>query len=90
MTNAALKEKRFNIAGMRCGGCALALEKRLKEAPGVSSVRVNATTHGLVVRFNEARLSSREIEEIVEQAGYAAHPEKSESPKIDASAGVLR
>ena len=89
MTNTVLKEERFSIAGMRCGGCALALEKRLKEAPGVSSARVNATTHGLVIRFDEARLNSREIEAIVDRAGYAAHPDKTERALPENWAGVL-
>ena len=89
MTNTVLKEERFSIAGMRCGGCALALEKRLKEAPGVSSARVNATTHGLVIHFDEARLNSREIMAIVDRAGYAAHPVKTERALPENRAGVL-
>ena len=89
MTDTMLKQARFSIAGMRCGGCAISLEKRLRQTPGISSARVNATTHGLVVQFDDARLSAREIEAIVDEAGFAAHPDSSEAANPGEKAGVL-
>ncbi len=89
MSDTMLKEARFSIAGMRCGGCAIALEKRLRQTPGVSAARVNATTHGLIVRFDAGALSARQIEAVVGAAGYAAHPDNSAHQPPEHRAGVL-
>jgi Cu2+-exporting ATPase len=82
------QEFNFAIEGMRCGACALSLEKRLRAFPGVASARANATTHQLAVTA-ETHLSVSDIEGVVEGAGFHAIPKTGQKTGQTSDNGVL-
>jgi Cu+-exporting ATPase len=61
---------RLEIKGMRCASCAVAVERALKETPGVSEAAVNPATELATVTFDSATQIG-ELERAVERAGYA-------------------
>ncbi len=62
-------KKNFEIEGMTCTACALAVENSVKKIEGVEEVAVNFATEEMTVRFKED-LSEDVIREQVEKAGY--------------------
>lgn len=61
---------RFKVSGMTCGNCALTVEKKLKAAPGVKTAVVNLASETAAVEFDPEKISSRDIFELVRDAGY--------------------
>ncbi len=62
-------EIRLSIAGMSCAGCVAAVEKTLREVPGVEEASVNFAEHTAVVKGD---VSARQLVEAVRAAGYDA------------------
>ncbi len=62
------------IDGIRCGGCALNVERSLQRLSGVSNAEVNFSTHRARVAWDGSRLKLADILKAVEAAGYGARP----------------
>ena len=62
------------IDGIRCGGCALNVERSLQGLSGVSNAEVNFSTHRARVAWDGSRLKLADILKAVEAAGYGARP----------------
>ncbi len=60
----------FPIAGMMCAVCAGAVEKTLKETPGVEEAQVNFAASTATVSWNSAMTSPEKLAESVNGAGY--------------------
>lgn len=67
-----MKENTFKIEGMTCSSCAGHVEKATRKLNGVIEANVNLATEKLVVKFDEKKLSVKEIISAVENAGYKA------------------
>ncbi|MEG0165771.1 heavy metal translocating P-type ATPase [Anaerorhabdus sp.] len=65
-------KKIFNIEGMTCASCAARIEKVVGKVEGVSSVTVNLATEKMNVEFDENKISSNDISNAVDKAGYKA------------------
>src|SRR5581483_4766488 len=65
------KERRLDLEGMTCAGCAARIEKRLNTLPGVTAT-VNFATEQATVRC-DPQLPDAALVEAVEAAGYGAH-----------------
>lgn len=61
---------RFKVSGMTCGNCALAIEKKLGGVDGIKKAAVNLASETAVVEFKPERITTREIFELVRDAGY--------------------
>ena len=64
----------LDIGGMTCGGCAANVEKALNGVPGVVDAEVNLAMERARVTWLGHDVSSRELVEAVEAAGYRAEP----------------
>jgi Cu2+-exporting ATPase len=62
------------IDGIRCGACALNIERCLQKLTGVLEVEVNFTTHRARVVWDGSRLKLIDILTAVLKSGYGARP----------------
>jgi Cu+-exporting ATPase len=62
----------LEISGMGSMHCAAIVEKALRKAHGVKTVRVNLATKKATVRFDPAETNKSALVEIVKRAGYRA------------------
>jgi len=75
-------KKEFQIEGMTCSSCAVAIEKGTKKLEGVESSTVNLTTEKLTIEFDENLLSKDEIFEKIKKIGYTPKEIKNEKEII--------
>jgi Cu+-exporting ATPase len=68
------------ITGMTCANCALAVERSLKKAAGVSDATVNFATEQAAVAFDPSLLKPADLVKRVEDAGYGVVTAKVELP----------
>ncbi|MFH1598514.1 MAG: thioredoxin domain-containing protein [Patescibacteria group bacterium] len=64
-----MQKTTFKIQGMHCNSCALLIEERLKNKPGIDRVKVNYDSGKGSVFYNEQKIKESEIHQVVEQAG---------------------
>ena len=57
---------------MACSACAAHVEKAVRKLEGTQVVNVNLLTNSMSVKFNEKELSSQDIINAVQEAGYSA------------------
>lgn len=62
----------FNITGMSCSACSARVQKAVAALNGVADVSVNLLKNNMMVSYDPAVLSAREIIDGVEKAGYGA------------------
>ncbi len=63
----------FAVTGMRCGNCAVGLERRLKAVPGVAGASVNFASEAAEVHADPAAaLAVSDVIAAIEAAGYHA------------------
>ena len=65
-------EKSFTIEGMSCASCAQTVEKATKKLPGVQESSVNLATEKMHIKYDEASLTDKDIQDAVNQSGYKA------------------
>lgn len=58
------------ITGMSCANCALAIERKVGQLPGVTSARVDLTGETLAVAFDSARIDAPRIIARVREIGF--------------------
>lgn len=66
-----MKEK-FNITGMTCSACSARVEKAMAKLDGVQTYTVNLLTNSMSVEYNEDSITTSEMIQAVEKAGYGA------------------
>ncbi len=62
----------FNVEGMTCGGCALTIEKGLKNLDGIKMVRVTFEPSEAIVNYNPDFISIKRIMEAIKNLGYSS------------------
>ena len=67
-----LKSQKFDIKGMTCSACSMAVDKSINKLEGIDSVNVNLLNNNMTVKYNEALLKETDIIKAVEDAGYQA------------------
>ena len=67
-----MNSEKYNVSGMTCAACSLAIEKSVSKLDGIGEVKVNLITNTMEVSYDDARLGSDAIIEAVEKAGYGA------------------
>lgn len=71
MATSQLKKKTLDIEGMHCTGCVSAVEKALASLEGVEEASVNLATETASVSFDVSKVSMKDLEEVVGDAGYS-------------------
>jgi copper chaperone len=62
--------KTLSVEGMGCGHCKAAVEGELNKLSGVESSIANVEKGTVEVRYDEARVTAKDLEGAIEQAGY--------------------
>lgn len=75
-----LVKERYDVEGMTCAACENAVTRAVAKLDGVEEVRVSLMTNAMDVAYDRQKMSARQIEKAVQDAGYDAHlkPKKSE------------
>ena len=66
------RESKFKVNGMTCASCVARVERLVRKIDGVDDVVVNLATSNMKVKYDNKKLSSKEIEDAVKKAGYEA------------------
>ncbi len=69
-----MKEITLNVEGMSCAHCKAAVEGELARLPGVERADADVDRGTVEVSYDEARVSTADLERAVEEAGYAVRP----------------
>lgn len=64
-------KKKYDVSGMTCSSCSLAVEKAVKKIDGVSDVSVNLLTNSMSATLDDS-IDGSEIIKAIENAGYEA------------------
>ncbi|MFA4936167.1 MAG: heavy metal-associated domain-containing protein [Candidatus Methanoperedens sp.] len=62
----------LDIAGMRCGACAVGIELALTKKRGVKSAKVSLNERMAVVEYDQAIVAASDIAKAVSDIGYIA------------------
>ncbi|MTB64826.1 heavy metal translocating P-type ATPase [Streptococcus sp. zg-86] len=66
------KEEIYQIKGMSCASCAMAVERSVGQLSGVEEAAVNLATESLTIRYDTSLQFPSSIQEAVKKAGYEA------------------
>lgn len=69
-----LPMEKFDVTGMTCAACSTRVEKVVSKLDGVSDVQVNLLTNSMRVAYDHDKVSSHDISQAVDNAGYGASP----------------
>ncbi|MER0122801.1 heavy metal translocating P-type ATPase [Streptococcus sp. ZJ93] len=64
------KEETYQIKGMSCASCAMAVERSVGQLSGVEEATVNLATENLTIRYDASLQSPSSIQAAVREAGY--------------------
>lgn len=64
-------KKRYQIEGMHCVGCTIAVEGALEDVPGVKSASANYAKQYADVELDESLVGDEQIADAVALAGYS-------------------
>ncbi len=79
----SLESVTLDVAGMKCAGCVQAVERQLKQHPGVASAYVNLVTAIAVVEYDRDRVNGKQLAEKLTKSGFPSQlrsPEQMSSP----------
>ncbi|WP_297979961.1 cation transporter [uncultured Methanobrevibacter sp.] len=63
-------EKKFDVVGMHCPSCVMAVELSIKDLDGVEDAKANLDTNSVVVELDPEKVSDIDVAEAVEEAGF--------------------
>jgi protein-disulfide isomerase/copper chaperone CopZ len=64
-----MKKVKFQIEGMHCNSCAILIEEKLKNLPGVIQAKINHVSGIGAIVYDENRIERTEIQREIENAG---------------------
>ena len=64
----------IKVNGMTCSGCVAAVERVLKDLPGVDKVAVSLDKGEATVDYAPGRVSRSDLQSAIEDAGYDVGP----------------
>ena len=76
-------QKIFAISDMTCASCAQTIEGTVSKLEGAKEVSVNLASEKMTVTYDPSKLSIRQIEDAVDQAGYSARLKEDRSSQSD-------
>ncbi len=65
----------LKVNGMHCASCALAIDERLEDLPGVEQSATSYRRARVRVRYDEQRVHSDELRRVIAEMGYDARPD---------------
>ncbi len=67
-----MKTTRLNVSGMTCGHCVEAVEKALRNRPGVRNATVHLDDGAAEIEYDERAVAPEQLIAAVEGEGYSA------------------
>lgn len=67
-------KQKLKIDGMHCTSCAMGIDMDLEDLEGVKSARTSYVKEETAVEFNEEKIDTNKIIEIIKKTGYSAKP----------------
>jgi copper chaperone CopZ len=67
---AATRTVTLRIGGMTCEGCAVTIEKALKDTAGVLEARVSYEKGEAWVKYNDRKVTVRKLREVINGTGF--------------------
>ena len=67
-----IEEARLSVLGMTCASCVLAIDRTLRDVPGVEEANVNLAAEQASVSFDPRRVTPAEMISSIQQVGYDA------------------
>jgi copper chaperone len=67
-----MKTTRLKVSGMTCGHCVAAVEKALRNRPGVRNATVHLDGGAAEVEYDESAVQPEQLIAAVEEEGYSA------------------
>jgi copper chaperone len=67
-----MKTSRLQVSGMTCGHCQSAVEKALRNQPGVRSATVHLESGAAEVEYDERAVATEQLVAAIEEEGYSA------------------
>ncbi|MEK4248987.1 copper chaperone CopZ [Paenibacillus sp. FSL W7-1287] len=65
-----MTEVTLKVEGMSCNHCVQSVERSVGELAGVGDVKVNLAEGKVAVKFDEAKVTRAQIEEVIDDQGY--------------------
>jgi copper chaperone CopZ len=72
-----MKSEVLNVTGMSGRACVSVVTNALKSVPGVEQVSVSLSPDQAIVRFDEGRASSQQLQDALALSGYGVAPKDS-------------
>ncbi|MGK7906059.1 MAG: heavy metal translocating P-type ATPase [Synechococcus sp.] len=69
-----METQQLQLRGMSCASCASNIEQAIRSVPGVVECNVNFAAERASVQFDDRKVSLKQIQQAVADAGYAAEP----------------
>lgn len=70
-----MENQKFQLkTTINCGGCVAAVTPHLDKATGISAWSVDTTTKDKILSVTSNGITEKEIQEIVQKAGFKAEP----------------
>ena len=82
LENTGEKQAALLLEGITCAACVWLIEHHLSALEGITSVRVNATTHRCLVTWNPEHLQLSAIMQSLDDIGYQPHPASNEKQQV--------
>jgi P-type Cu+ transporter len=73
-----MEKKTYDVVGMHCVSCSMAISKLLKKNKDIADVEVYLSDSKLVVTLDETKVSDQLIADTVGRLGYRAKPASNE------------
>ncbi|KAG0274648.1 hypothetical protein BGZ95_009577 [Linnemannia exigua] len=74
LNNGPIKSAQLSIQGMTCASCVASIEKSLKTAPGLVSIKVALLAERATIEYIEGETTPREIADMIDDIGFEAAP----------------
>lgn len=71
-----MKQECYDITGMTCASCSVAVERVTRKMDGVEESNVNLATNKMTITYDEEKVSPDDIIQRVEKAGFGAQLEQ--------------
>ena len=65
-------KQKFDVTGMSCSACSVAVERSVNKLPGIESCEVSLLTNSMTVVFDKEKTDTQQIISAVTSAGYGA------------------
>ncbi len=81
-------KKNYEVDGMTCTACALAIEKKLSKVEGVDKVNVNYASERMVIEFDENSVNESLLADQVKDIGYRLKTDQEEAKRSGSESPV--